>query len=142
MKLVATSLGFSTNLLLVFLDFRSEIHLVGLYKKRYLQKADLFESLTQKTRRRIFVVVAKKTRTIVTLSVTTVRLFLYASVSTTNQINPDKTNSRDPVSYPKFLAQISDASFVQAITRRYLINLKKKTSEINFHTVSFPSEGV
>ena len=67
MKLVATSLVFSANLLLVFWIFRSEIHKVGLYKQRYLQKADLFESLTQKTRRRIFVVVAKKTRTIVTI---------------------------------------------------------------------------
>ena len=66
-KLVATSLVFSANLLLVFWIFRSEIHKVGLYKQRYLQKADLFESLTQKTRRRIFVVVAKKTRTIVTI---------------------------------------------------------------------------
>ena len=61
---MGTSLGLSTNLLLVFWIFRSEIHLVGLYKGRYLQKADLFESLTQKTRRRIFVVVAKKTRTV------------------------------------------------------------------------------
>ena len=45
-----------------FLDFRSEIHLVGLYKKRYLQKADLFESLTQETRRRIYVVVTTRRR--------------------------------------------------------------------------------
>jgi hypothetical protein len=50
------------NLLLDFWIFRYEIHIVGLYKKRYLQKAYLFESLTQKTRRRIFVVVAKKNK--------------------------------------------------------------------------------
>ena len=63
-KLVGTSLGCRRICVWVFWIFRSEIHLVGLYKRRYLQKADLFESLTQKTRQRIFVVVAKKTRTL------------------------------------------------------------------------------
>ena len=61
-KLVGTSLGCRRICFWVFWIFRSEIHLVGLYKRRYLQKADLFESLTQKTRQRIFVVVAKKNK--------------------------------------------------------------------------------